>query len=114
MIDLDERVVDRHLGNLQAAASKGRLVGAPRLRAAVQRRPPEATPLEAVAEGVEEDLGAFAGFDQRLRQQRRVGPLRVVLEDQPLVRRRPTVRNEHERLHLRARRRETRDEGRGT
>ena len=78
----------------------------------MQRRPPEATPLEAVAERVEEDLGALAGLHERLRQQRRVGPLGVVLEDQPLVRRRPTVRNEHERSDARPRRRETRDERR--
>ena len=53
VVDFDKRAVDRDLGNLQAAAGKGRLVDAPRLRAAVQRRPPEATPLEAVAERIE-------------------------------------------------------------
>ena len=52
MIDFDKRAVDRDLGNLQAAAGKGCLVDAPRLSAAVQRRPPEATPLEAVAERI--------------------------------------------------------------
>ena len=84
-------------GTSRPRSGKG-CVDAPRLRAAVQRRPPEATPLEAVAERIQEDLGALAGLHERLRQQRRVGPLRVVLEDQPLVRRRPAVRNEHERL----------------
>ena len=67
VIDLDERVVDRDLRNLQAAARDDVHVGTPRLRAAVQRRPPEATPLEAVAERVQEDLGAFAGLHERLR-----------------------------------------------
>ena len=78
----------------------------------MQRRPPEATPLEAVAERVQEDLGALAGLDERLWQQRGIWSLRVVLEDQPLVRRRASVRNEHERSDARPRRRETRDERR--
>ena len=67
VVDLHQRVVDRDLRNLQAAVREDGCVGAPRLRAAVQRRPPEATPLEAVAERIQEDLGAFAGLVERLR-----------------------------------------------